>query len=214
VEFYNASPFKVNIANCDYTIKYWYWNWKQLTLEIYVMSQCNVTLKLALYTVYRLHGFLRNYYKFVNPSVWSNDWCKENSHTGRKTHLTPPNYRLFGTTTIRVPDNSAPFATIRYFGNDDSGLDVYNNLGLWQRQFGTSIRTLARNYRLFGTATIWVPFIQIVVNCHFYGIKHILVPSPKSSLSKSRIVVTKVLNCRLYRVPNCRVTHPTTLSNV
>jgi hypothetical protein len=114
------------------------------------------------------------------------------------------NYRLFGTVTIWVPDNSAPFATIRDFGNDDSGLDVYNNSGLWQREFGTSIRTSARNYRLFGTTTIRVPFIQIVVNCHFYGIKHILFPSPESSLPKSRIIVTKVPNCRLYGVPNRR----------
>jgi hypothetical protein len=33
------------------------------------------------------------------------------------------NYRLLGTATIRVPYNSAPFATIRDFSNDDSGLD-------------------------------------------------------------------------------------------
>jgi hypothetical protein len=112
------------------------------------------------------------------------------------------NYRLFGTTTIRVPDNSAPFATIWDFGNDDSVLDVYNNSGLWLQQFGTSIRTSARNYRLFGTATIRpVPFIQKVVNCHFYGIKHILVPSPESSLPKSRIVV--YTESRIAGVPNC-----------
>jgi hypothetical protein len=98
--------------------------------------------------------------------------------------------------TIRDRDNSAPFATIRDFGNDDSGLAVYNNSGLWQRQFGTSIRTSARNYRLFGTTTIWVPFIQIVVNCHFFGKNHILhqIPnrcyqSPESSLPNSPIVV-------------------------
>jgi hypothetical protein len=58
------------------------------------------------------------------------------------------------------------------------------------------------NYRLFGTATIRVPFIQIVVNCHFYGIKHILVSSSESSgyrivhcfLSRNNLIPTAMCN--------------------
>jgi hypothetical protein len=131
--------------------------------------------------------------------------------------------------TIRDRDDSCPlqFGTFR----DNSGLWwrwfetwCIQQFGLWQRRFGTSIKTSVKNYRLFRTVTLRVSFIQIVVNCHFFrnkayfsskskivGVPNRLVTRkfrwsyssrPKSSLSMSRFPVTKVTNCHLYRVPN------------
>jgi hypothetical protein len=44
--------------------------------------------------------------------------------------------------------------TIRDFGDDDSGLDVFHNSGLWQQQFGTSMRTSVIVYNVKNFAKV------------------------------------------------------------